>query len=138
VLPAGHAGSHRYALAPDPTVSPLATRSKAWRRSKTCPECGERIPLLARACSVCGNRFDRPAASHGREWSEPGTSQAAVIAMACSLVGIWVVSIPLGLYARRAVERSSGRLAGRGLATIAVVLGTFDMIATGVVMAVLL
>jgi hypothetical protein len=62
---------------------------------------------------------------------------AAVVAMGCSLIGLWAVSIPLGLYARRAVDGSAGRLEGRGLATIAVTLGVLDMIATGALVAVL-
>jgi hypothetical protein len=135
VLPAGHAGSHRYALlSAQPGPRALATRPRAWWRTKTCPECGERVMVLARVCSVCGNRFDRPVAPRR---VEPRTSQAAVVAMACSLIGIWIVSIPLGIHARRAVAGSGGRLTGRGLGTIAVAFGVVDMIATAVLLAVL-
>jgi hypothetical protein len=63
---------------------------------------------------------------------------AAVVAMGCSLIGLWPVSIPLGIYARRAVDSSAGRLEGRGLATIAVTVGVIDMVATGALIAALI
>jgi hypothetical protein len=68
----------------------------------------------------------------------PRMCPAAAVAMGCSLIGLWVVSIPLGIYARRAVDGSAGRLTGRGLATIAVTIGVVDMIATGALIAALI
>jgi hypothetical protein len=88
--------------------------------------------VATRVCRVCGNRFDAPPS---RVRTSPGgtaphTSAAAVAAFACSMVGIWVVSIPLGLHARRAIDRSKGALTGRALGTAGVAVGLFDMIAT--------
>jgi hypothetical protein len=48
----------------------------------------------------------------------------------CSIVGIWIVSIPLGIRARRAIDRSEGLLTGRVFGTAGIVLGLIDMIAT--------
>jgi hypothetical protein len=88
--------------------------------------------VATRVCRVCGNRFDTP---HGRvrvapRGVAPHVSAAAVAAFACSMIGIWVVSIPLGLHARRAIDRSKGALTGRALGTAGVAVGLFDMIAT--------
>ena len=94
--------------------------------------------LWARVCWVCGHRFDSPPEPRAPRTIYPRMCPAAVVAMACSLIGLWVVSIPLGIYARHAVNGSAGRLEGRGLATIAVTLGVIDLIATGALIAVLI
>jgi hypothetical protein len=87
--------------------------------------------VASRVCRVCGTRFDTPP---GRVRTPAGIaphiSAAAATAFACSMVGIWIVSIPLGLHARRAIDRSKGALTGRALGTAGVAVGLVDMIAT--------
>jgi hypothetical protein len=130
VLAAGHGGNHRAQL-PANSARTLP-RPWAFARAKTCPECAERVMVATSVCRVCGHRFDTPP---GRvrtapKGIAPHISAAAVAAFACSMVGIWVVSIPLGLHARRAIDRSKGALTGRALGTAGVAVGLFDMIAT--------
>jgi hypothetical protein len=127
VLPAGHAGGHRYAQQADgPHGRLLALQPKSWLRTKTCPACGERVLVRARVCGGCRHRFDRPAPPR----VGPQVSRAASVAFICSLLCIWVVAIPLGIHARRAVDRSDGLLIGSGLAAVAIVIGVIDLIAT--------
>jgi hypothetical protein len=85
---------------------------------------------VARVCASCGWRFDTPPP---RRRSVTGTgelSRVAIAALVGGIVGVWIVAIPLGIYSRRAIGRSDGGLTGRGVATIAIVLGVFDMIVT--------
>jgi hypothetical protein len=133
VLPAGHAGGHRYAQhSNEPRARTLALQPKSWLRTKACPACGERVLVGARVCGACRHRFDRPPPARGG----PQISGAASTAFICSLLCVWVVAIPLGIHARRAVDRSGGMLIGRGLSTVAIVIGVIDMIATaGLVLA---
>jgi hypothetical protein len=132
VLPAGHEGNHRHTeQSAEPDSPAVARRPRSLRRTKRCPECAERVMVAALVCRVCGNRFDTPldqAAAPPR--AEPQMSSPAVTAFMCSIVGIWIVSIPLGIRARRAVDRSEGLLTGRGFGTAGIVLGLIDMIAT--------
>ena len=138
VLPPGHAGSHRFVTHfAEPASSALARRARRWRETKSCPRCGQRLILAARVCDFCGARLhdqptDGPAVAAAGE-----LSRVAVAALVSGIVGVWVVAIPLGVHGRRAVERSGGRLTGRGVATVAIVLGVFDMIATAVIAAAL-
>jgi hypothetical protein len=131
-LPAGHEGSHRHTeQSAEPDSPALARRPRRLRRTKTCPECAGRVMVAALVCRVCGNRSDTPpdqAAAPPR--AEPQMSSPAVTAFMCSIVGIWIVSIPLGIRARRAVDRSEGLLTGRGFGTAGIVLGLIDMVAT--------
>jgi hypothetical protein len=65
--------------------------------------------------------------SAGGQGPLPVTSWVAVVALVCSIVGIWPAGIPMGFYARREIDRSGGRITGRGLATAAIVLGWIDL-----------
>ncbi|MGH2849458.1 MAG: hypothetical protein ACRDLP_02465 [Solirubrobacteraceae bacterium] len=137
VLPPGHAGSHRFATHfAEPASSALARRTRPWTRTKACPECGQRVMAAARVCGSCGWRFDTPPLQAGVA-ATGELSRVAITALVSGIVGIWIVAIPLGIYGRRTVERSAGRMTGRGVATIAIVLGVFDMIVTTVLAIVL-
>jgi len=64
------------------------------------------------------------------------TSQKATASLVCGIVGfvcfgfiLGVVAIILGVYARRDIEGSAGRLGGGGLATAGIVLGVIDIVA---------
>lgn len=96
--------------------------------TKTCPQCAERVQGAAVVCRFCGHRFDGtpPVLQPG----EASTSGAAVAAFICSLIGLWIAGIPLGIHAQRQIDRSSGRLTGRGFATTAVILGTVGLLIT--------
>jgi hypothetical protein len=88
------------------------------------------VILASRVCGICGWRF-YPRPPEGSGVAGAGElSRVAVAALLSGLVGVWIVAIPLGVHGRLAVERSGGRLTGRGVATTAIVLGVFDMIAT--------
>lgn len=92
--------------------------------------------VTALVCRVCGKRFDTPLdRAPAPPAAEPHMSEAAVTALICSIIGIWMVSIPLGVRARRAVDRSEGLLTGRGIGTASIVIGLIEMIATGVLIA---
>ena len=91
----------------------------------------------ARVCGSCGWRFDTPLPRGPGTGPAGELSRAAITALVSGIVGVWIVAIPLGIYGRRAVERSGGRMTGRGVATVAIVLGVFDMIVTTVLAIVL-
>jgi DNA-binding transcriptional regulator of glucitol operon len=57
-----------------------------------------------------------------------------VAAFICSLVGLWIAGIPLGLHAQRQIDKSSGRLTGRGFASAGVVLGLLSVLGTVVLL----
>ena len=146
VLPAGHDGEHRDRYSsrwPDPEPPVVATPQEIASGVKTCPQCAEDIKAAALVCRFCGHRFDattvqappppivaaRPR-TPPRETASPRTSGAAVAAFICSVLGLWIVSIPLGIHARREVDRSNGLITGRGFGTAGVVLGVLGLIAT--------
>lgn len=66
------------------------------------------------------------------------TSWAAVAALVFSLLGVWIVGLPLGLVARREIEESGGTRTGRGYATAAVVFGLIGLLVTVLAIAALL
>jgi hypothetical protein len=92
--------------------------------TKTCPECAERVKGDALVCRFCGHRFDGSAQAA----VEANTSGAAVAAFICSLVGLWIAGIPLGIHAQRQIDRSGGRKTGRGFATAGIVIGVVQII----------
>jgi uncharacterized protein DUF4190 len=65
------------------------------------------------------------------------TSTLAIVAFVCAVVGIWPAAIPLGIMGQREIDRSGGRLTGRGLATAGLVIGIIGAVLT-VVMIVLI
>jgi len=66
------------------------------------------------------------------------TSMVAVAAFICAIVGIWIAAIPLGIHAQGEVDRSRGRLTGRGFASAAIVIGALEALITVVVVLVIL
>jgi Domain of unknown function (DUF4190)/Uncharacterised protein family UPF0547 len=96
--------------------------------TKTCPQCAERVQGAALVCRFCGHRFDgQPGVVQS---GPPSTSGAAVAAFICSLVGLWIAGLPLGIHAQRQIDQSGGRLTGRGFATTGVVLGILGILGT--------
>lgn len=53
----------------------------------------------------------------------PRVSTRAIVALVCSFCGVFPIGIVLGYRARREIDRSNGALAGRGVATAAIVAG---------------
>jgi hypothetical protein len=96
--------------------------------TKTCPECAERVQAGALVCRFCGFRFDRrpqPASP-----ADVTTSGVAIASFLCSLVGLWIAGIPLGIHAQNQIDQSGGRKTGRGFATAGIVLGILGFIGT--------
>jgi hypothetical protein len=99
--------------------------------TKVCPRCAEEIKLAAAVCRFCGYEFDGSPSSVGASKEAPTTtSGVAIAAFITSLVGLWFASIPLGISAQRAIDRSNGRIGGRGFATAGIVLGVIGIIGT--------
>jgi hypothetical protein len=100
--------------------------------AKTCPECAELVQVAAHVCRFCGYRFDGRARRRDEPSSnqEPSTSNVAIAAFICSLVGLWIAAIPLAISARRQIDSSHGRKTGRGFATAGLVLGWLGAIGT--------
>ncbi|MCW3057152.1 MAG: hypothetical protein JWO21_1121 [Solirubrobacterales bacterium] len=86
-------------------------------------------------CRFCGHRFDgKP------QVVQPGassTSGVAIAAFIASLVGLWIAGIPLGIHAQRQIDKSQGRLTGRGFATAGIVLGVIGIVGTIILIIVL-
>jgi Uncharacterised protein family UPF0547/Domain of unknown function (DUF4190) len=100
--------------------------------TKTCPQCAERVQVAALVCRFCGYRFDGkpPPVQPG----ETSTSGVAVPAFICSLLGLWIAGIPLGIHGQRQVDQSGGHKTGRGFATAGILLGVLGMIGTIILM----
>jgi Domain of unknown function (DUF4190)/Uncharacterised protein family UPF0547 len=96
--------------------------------TKLCPECAENVKPAATVCRFCGHRFDGRARSHSE--APPSTSGVAVAAFVCSVVGLWIAGIPLGIHARRKIDDSGGHLTGRGFATAGIWLGLIGIVGT--------
>jgi len=142
VLPSGHEGKHRDQYSVEPETRAVARRPRSSHGTKICPECAENVMAAAVICRFCGSRLGSPpgqVASPVRRVplraASPRMSGAAATAFLCSLVCIWVVSIPLGIRARRAIDRSDGLITGRGFGTAGIVIGVIDMVGTGLVIA---
>jgi hypothetical protein len=89
--------------------------------------CAEHVQGAALVCRFCGHRFDgMPSATPG----DTSTSGVAVAAFICSLVGLWIAGIPLGVHAQRQIDQSGGRKTGRGFATAGIVLGIIGVVGT--------
>ena len=103
--------------------------------TKTCPQCAEHVQAAALVCRFCGHRFDGKAPSVAL--GEISTSGVAVAAFICSLLGLWIAAIPLGVHAQHQIDESGGRKTGRGFATAGVVLGILGIIGTIILIIVL-
>jgi hypothetical protein len=97
-------------------------------------------------CRFCGHEFNGRA-NPGSGAAQPPvataagpvvTSGAAIAAFICSLVGLWIAGIPLGIHAQRTIDQSNGRVAGRGFATAGIVLGILGIIGTVILVAALI
>ncbi len=102
--------------------------------TKTCPECAEHVQGAALVCRFCGHRF---AGKSPEPVPEAATSGVAIASFITSLVGLWIAAIPLGIHARRQIDRSEGRKTGRGFATAGVVIGWLGLAGTIIVIALL-
>jgi Domain of unknown function (DUF4190) len=73
-----------------------------------------------------------PEAAYGQA---PKTSTKAIIGLVMSVIGIFIcpilfsiAGIALGIIARNEIDRSGGRITGRGLATAALVIGVVGLV----------
>jgi Domain of unknown function (DUF4190)/Uncharacterised protein family UPF0547 len=123
--------------------------------TKICPMCAEEVKLAAVICRFCGYTFETadgappsdlgatsqprpagPTAPQSFAASSPSLGQAsgtAITAFICSIIGLWFVGLPLGIFARNEIDNSAGRVTGRGFATAAIVLGIIGIFATIIV-----
>jgi len=98
----------------------------------SCPNCG--TPRGEHwVCQKCGkvlvaHQPNQPRSSHHHEMELQQTSNLAVVAFIATWI-IPVVGIVLGFVARNEIDKSGGKLGGRGLATAAIVLGWVGIIA---------
>jgi hypothetical protein len=121
--------------APANATAPAKVSATASGGTKLCPECAEWVQGGALVCRFCGHRFDgKPKAVDPVTAS---TSGAAVAAFIASLVGLWIAGIPLGIHAQRQIDKSQGRLTGRGFATAGIVLGILGIVGTIILIIVL-
>lgn len=88
---------------------------------RACPGCGGGLPLL---------RSSLRRAARASSTGDISTSGVAVASFVCSLVGLWIAGIPLGIHARRQIDESGGRKTGRGFATAGIVLGVIGIVGT--------
>lgn len=135
--------------APPPEPEPVIAGSVPG--TKVCPRCAEEVKEAAAVCRFCRHEFNGPAAvSNGPAVSAapvtaassqpstpPTTSGAAIASFICSLLGLWIAGIPLGIHAQKTIDQSGGRITGRGFATAGVVLGILGIIGTIILVAVI-
>jgi Uncharacterised protein family UPF0547 len=101
--------------------------------TKVCTVCAEEVKLAAVMCRYCGHQFSAasdnvPTHTFGRFAAAPQTSWVAVTAFAFSVIGLWMVGLPLGVHGEREIDESDGRLTGRGFATAGVVFGAIWLV----------
>lgn len=97
-----------------------------------CPQCGTENPQEATACSNCGSSLQTSAASAAPSAyvSAPPTSNTALVSLIMAILG-WVVlpvigsllAVVFGHAALGEIDRSGGRISGRGLAQAGLILG---------------
>jgi hypothetical protein len=146
-----HASIARLSTPPPPVAVATveATTPGSVPGTKICPRCAEEVKQAAVVCRFCGHEFgeatdtngaapsDGTASTIGRTEST-ATSGVAIAAFITSLVGLWIAAIPLGISAQRAIDRSEGRIGGRGFATAGIVLGVLGLIGTIVLVIVII
>jgi hypothetical protein len=105
-----------------------------------CPRCGKNNPEEATACSVCGTQLLEPARQVPMR---PRTSGLAIAALVVGIVGLLtfvvpaIVALPLGIIALSQINRSRGRLSGKGLAIGGICLGGCSLLLVPLLLAVL-
>jgi predicted Zn finger-like uncharacterized protein len=120
-------------LAEEQPPPPPAQAGSGTMQRKPCPYCGESIALAAIKCRHCGEFLE--GASPSQTPAGGGTSQKAIWALVCGLVGLLCfgiilgpVALGLGSSAKKDIRNSNGRLGGSGMATAGIVLGIVDII----------
>jgi Domain of unknown function (DUF4190)/Uncharacterised protein family UPF0547 len=108
--------------------------------TKVCPMCAEEVKEAAVVCRFCGHQFSGPPIAPSGQAAlpalqppaatPPATSGVAIASFITSLLGLWIAGIPLGIHAQRSIDRSRGRLTGRGFATAGIVLGLLGIAGT--------
>jgi Domain of unknown function (DUF4190)/zinc-ribbon domain len=103
-----------------------------------CPRCGFRADDEAAFCSRCGERIgaDEPVSGSVRYVPSASSRHSPVNRMAAASIvfavaWVWgvgsLLAVVYGLMARRAIERSGGRVGGGGIAVMAIVLGSIGL-----------
>lgn len=101
-----------------------------------CPKCGAAIADASRFCSNCGNSIAETSAAAVASPMPVAvpeqTSGKAIASLVCGIVNIFpvsVVAIILGHISLSEINKSAGRLKGRGLAIAGLVLGYLGIVA---------
>jgi hypothetical protein len=98
-----------------------------------CPRCGQMTRPRGdqpRFCANCGQRLtplhERVHQALSPRARAPGAAVASLVLGICSVAvcaPLGWIAVPLGMVARKRIEESEGRLAGKGLAMAGIVLG---------------
>lgn len=92
-----------------------------------CTNCGQEIPEAARQCPYCRAALTPP----GRTPSRPRTSAMAIVSLVLGVLGVVTVGLSgllglvLGIISLVKINRSQGRLQGRGLAIAGICVSGF-------------
>ena len=104
-----------------------------------CPRCGSRAEDEAAFCSRCGERIEvvEPGTRGPVRYFAPAASRHAPVnrlaaaSIVFAVAWVWgvgsLLAVVYGFMAKRAVDRSSGRVGGGGLAVMAIVLGAIGL-----------
>ncbi len=97
-----------------------------------CPQCGTENPQEATACSNCGSSLEASTTGVAQSAYAPAppTSNTALVSLIMGILG-WVVlpvigsllAVVFGHAALGEIDRSGGRIGGRGLAQAGLILG---------------
>lgn len=110
------------------SISSSPAEGAPMTKSSFCPKCGSPAGE-GDFCSKCGNSLSGqiPSAVSWQPVTGSSTSATAVVAFVLSFF-VPIVGLVLGYISRNEIDRSQGRLTGRGLATAAIVINWISIV----------